>query len=144
MKQDLGLCFKTARENAKLSQEYAAELLDVSVTAVSNYERNINRPSQDIVVKMMTVYRNKFVGYQYLRETEVGQLILPDVSIYKPSNGVLSFQRENRDIDDIRNDLIDIAVDDQIEPQEVPRWKNAVNEIKEACASGMSLVLIDY
>lgn len=144
MEQDLGLCFKSARENAKLSQEYAAELLDVSVTAVSNYERNINRPSQETVVKMMKVYRNKFIGYQYLRNTEVGQLILPDVSIYKPSNGVLSFQRENRDIDDIRNDLIDIAVDDKIEPKEVPRWENAVKEIKEACASGLSLALINY
>lgn len=145
MKQDLGLCFKLAREKAGLTQEYAAELLDVSTTTIGNYERNIvKKPDEDLVVEMMNLYNSKWLGYVVMQKSKIGQLVLPEINLCKPSNGVLSFQSENRDIDIVKNDLIDIAIDDRIEPHEIPRWENAVKEIMEACASGLSLALINY
>lgn len=145
MKQDLGLCFKLEREKAGYTQEEAAELLDVSITTIGNYERNIvKKPDENLVVEMMELYESKWLGYVVIQGSKIGQLVLPEINMCKPSNGVLSFQSENRDIDEIRNDLIDIAIDDEIKAEEIPRWKNAVKEIKEACASGLALTLMNY
>lgn len=142
MKQDLGLCFKIAREKAEFTQEYAAELLDVSITTIGNYERNIvKKHDEDLVAKMIIVYKAKWLGYAYLQKSKVGSMILPEIDLCNPAMGVLHFQKETRDLISIEYDLIDIAADGQIDVNELPRWKKSIKEVMDVCASGFALTL---
>lgn len=141
MKLDFGFVLKDAREGANITQELAAELLETSVSTISNYERNIYTPSDSVVVKMMHVYNNNEIGYQYLRNTKVGQLILPEIKKGRLESNVLNFQRESRDLKHVEYDLIDIAADGHISENEKHRWSNLVKEIKEVCAAAFTLTL---
>ena len=142
MKQDLGLCFKLARENADLTQEYAAELLNVSITTIGNYERNIvKKHDEDLVAQMIKIYNAKWLGYMYMQKSKVGSMILPKIELCDPAAGVLHFQKETRDLTSIEYDLIDIASDGRIDISEIPRWKNSIKEVMDVCASGFALTL---
>ena len=142
MKQDLGLCFKIARENSGFTQEYAAELLEVSTTTIVNYEGNkIKNHDESLICKMMNLYKARWIGYAFLQKSQVGMLILPEIDICDLANGVLHFQKETRDLKSVEYDMIDIAADGKIDESEKTRWTNVVKEIMDVCASSLTLAL---
>ena len=54
---DLGLRLKGLREKYKLSQTQVATRLNLSRSAIANYESNTSFPSTDVVTKFALLYR---------------------------------------------------------------------------------------
>lgn len=66
--------YQTARLVANLTQEKAAELLNVSPKSVGAYERGETIPPDDIVVSMTKTYQTPWLAYMHLTiNNEVGK-----------------------------------------------------------------------
>ena len=87
---EIGAKIKTARQNAGLSQEQAAELLGVSRQTISNWENKKTYPNIVSVVKMSDLYH---VSLDHLLKEEI------------PVRGYLSYLEESTDTVRSKNKL---------------------------------------
>ena len=56
MNQPIRISLTAARVNAGLSQKKAAEMLEINVATLRNYERGKTCPNWELVHKMETIY----------------------------------------------------------------------------------------
>lgn len=72
--------YKTCRENASFTQEYAAEMLFISVRSLSDYENGKTVPPDETVERMVDFYKTKLLGWWHLKNTsELAKKCLPDI-----------------------------------------------------------------
>jgi transcriptional regulator with XRE-family HTH domain len=101
--------YKTARLDAGLTQEQAAEFLNVGVRTLAGYERNKPIPNSDIVLDMVKVYQTNWLGYEHLRQSsELGLLLLPGINYDMPVS-VLNLNKELYDLEKVKPEMFEIA-----------------------------------
>jgi len=133
--------YKSARQNAGLTQEKAAEQLYISVRSLAEYEAGRTTPPDDVVCRMVEVYRTKYLAYLHLKNsTEVGRRFLPDLLILDLPRSVLKLQKEVKDVTDINPCMVDVACDGTIEDHEQKIWQNIEKELMEMVGAGLSVV----
>ena len=71
--------FPTARELKGLTQEAAAERLDISVDSLGAYEQDRRRPPDSTVLRMAQLYDFPYLCYQHIASGELGG-VLPEVT----------------------------------------------------------------
>ena len=64
--------WKTARESAGLTQEAAAELVDVSVKSISYYESGARHITPQIAAQLADAYRAPWLRNLYCKECPIG------------------------------------------------------------------------
>lgn len=74
--------YQTARELKGLTQEAAAERLDISVESLGAYEQDRRRPPDSTVLRMAQLYDFPYLCYQHLQSGNLGG-VLPSIQ-YKP------------------------------------------------------------
>ncbi|MEE3381547.1 MAG: helix-turn-helix transcriptional regulator [Succiniclasticum sp.] len=80
MKTDCGNLYYNARKTAGLTQERWAELLGLSVEAVSQYERGTILPSDEVVLRMAEAAGQQIVCYWHLlNKSRVAGTVLPGI-----------------------------------------------------------------
>lgn len=70
--------YQSPREMKGLTQEAAAERLDISVDTLGAYEQNRRRPPDKVVLRMARLYDYPYLCYQHLATGELGD-VLPEV-----------------------------------------------------------------
>ena len=135
-----------ARKEHRLSQSDACELIGLSdASTLSKIENGLKVPSEAVVIRMVEVYDEPFIGYMYLREcTDIGRLLLPDIITSDLDNLTLRFQKEYNDILKIRTDMIEIACDNVVHDQEQERWREIQKEIAELASVSLPLVIKSF
>lgn len=76
--QKQGNIYQSPREMKGLTQEAAAERLDISVDTLGAYEQNRRRPPDKVVLRMARLYDYPYLCYQHLATGELGD-VLPEV-----------------------------------------------------------------
>lgn len=71
--------YQTARELRGLTQEAAAERLDISVDSLGAYEQDRRRPPDSTVLRMAQLYDFPYLCYQHIASGELGG-VLPEVT----------------------------------------------------------------
>lgn len=133
--------YQLARNNAKLTQEQAAELLHISVRSLADYESGATTPNGDIVNDMVDIYDANWLGYEHLRQSsKVGQRCLPAINITDLAQSVLSLQKESIDVENIKPCMIKIASNGRVDDHEVERWEEVTKEILEMAGAALSVV----
>ena len=121
-----------ARRISGLSQERWAEMLGVSTEAVSLYERGLNQPSDRVVSRMAEIAVLPPLCYWHLRQkSEIAKRELPPVDRLPLAQAVVQL------LDAIRaftaahgeEDLIRIAADGRVDPEEQERFKRIVRDL---------------
>ena len=121
-----------ARRISGLSQERWAEMLGVSTEAVSLYERGLNQPSDRVVSRMAEIAVLPPLCYWHLRQkSEIAKRELPPVDRLPLAQAVVQL------LDAIRafsaahgeDDLIRIAADGRVDPEEQERFKRIVRDL---------------
>ena len=69
MKDKFRNLYKISREAAGLTQEAAAEALNISVRSLAGYENDEVIPKDEVVENMVKLYKTKILGLQHLRNT---------------------------------------------------------------------------
>lgn len=133
--------YQIARNVAGLTQLDAAEKLNVSVRALSNYESGSTVPHSDIVADMSEVYETRWLGYEHLRKSSnLGMNILPEIDFSDIAKSVLVLQKESSDVESVKNCMINIACDNKVDDHETHRWSEVTKEVRELAGAALSVV----
>ncbi len=129
MKETSRNYYKECRENAKLSQEQAAELLDISIRSLSDYENGKTIPPDDTVEKMVDVYHARLLGWVHLRNTSslAMKCILEVQEPRSEADILLQVIFSEDDVLDIKKKMKEILKDGKITEDEVIDF----NEVKK-------------
>lgn len=140
MLQEYRNIYQIARESAGITQEKAAELIDVSVESIRAYETGKRIPPDKIVIKMIEIYDARYLAYQHLKTSaEVGQAYLPDLEFKDLPTAILRLLKEVTDFVNLRDEVIDITCDGVISPEEKPRWDFILNELDQVSTAILAL-----
>lgn len=132
--------YQIARESAGITQEKAAELLDISVESIRAYEGFKRIPPDKVVVNMIEIYNTQYLAYQHLRNSKEDlQNYLPTIDIKDLPTAILRLQKEVTDFLIVRDELIDITCDGVIDNDERPRYDKILKELDDIAEAIMSL-----
>lgn len=135
--------YKKARMAAGITQERAAELLDISTRSLADYEAGVRFPPDWLVSAMLDVYNLQILAVQHLRlSAQLARNIIPDVPDLCLSQAALTFVDAVYDFaeDRLTRELIDIAKDGRVSEEEQERFATVVKRINELTATAMAIV----
>ncbi len=120
-----------ARIETGLSVKNASELLNICERQLNYYESGQKNIPDDIVAKMIKVYVNPELGYEYLRQTKTGQeLALPAINMKGISSRTLQLRVCIKNVIDVLNELDIIACDDVIDQKEINNFLDCMKQIQ--------------
>jgi Predicted transcriptional regulator len=132
--------YQIAREGAGITQEKAAELINVSVESLRAYEYGKRISPGSVAVRMVDIYNAQYLAYQHLKfSDEVGQKYLPAIEVKDIPSAMLKLQKEVTDYLKFRDELIEITCDGKITPDERPSYDQILKELDDIVAAIMSL-----
>ena len=141
MQREYRNIYKAARLDAGLSQEAAAEVLDLSVESVRAYETGQTVPPNDKVLRMAEAYGSPGLRLEHARATdELG--IIPQGAVPQPFElltiqlytNLMTFAEKHRG-----QQLLQIAADGVIDEDERPLLDEIVAELEEITAPLLAL-----
>ncbi len=127
--------YQIARESAGLTQEKAAELLNISVESIRAYEGDKRIPPNNVVVNMVEIYNAQFLAFKHLKNSELGQRYLPEVEVKSLSTSILNLQNRIKKLNNCNELLIEIGCDGVISEEEKDTWEEVnddLNSVVEA------------
>ncbi len=135
--------YQIARESAGITQEKAAELLDISVESIRAYEGFKRTPPNKVVVGMIEIYDSRYLAYQHIKNSsEDLQSYIPNVDIKDLPSAILRLQKEVSDFIKVKDDLIEITCDGVIDSEERPRYDKIIKELDDIVEAIMSLKFV--
>jgi transcriptional regulator with XRE-family HTH domain len=122
--------FKAAREAAGLSQEQAAEILHIGRRTLSDYENGKTLVPPDVALDMSKVYGKTEIYARYCADMcPIGQVYAHKVEQKDLALAVLGLLKEYNDVGQIREGLIAIAADGEVDPEEIPEFERFMDEL---------------
>ena len=103
--------YKNARKSAGMTQEKAAQLLNVSVDSLRDYEQSQRPVPSDVASAMCDVYQAPYLAVQHLRRSsELGKRVVPEIQLKDLPEAVLSVLDEQAEWDNIIDRMNDLNV----------------------------------
>lgn len=127
--------YQRAREVAGMTQERAAEYLNIATETIASYEQGRRNIPDDIVVEMADLYQCPILCHKHLRLKATARN-LPDVDVKSLSQAVIMLLKNMDDLDTNGNLLLQIAYDNKVDEQEIDDWEfilSQINELQKAC-----------
>lgn len=136
--------YKKSRMRASITQEMAAELLNMSVRQLGRYESGEANPSDDVVGSMMTVYEDEYLGYLYLLDDTVGQSFLPrEVERCSMLEAVVMTSLAAKEFVENIDHMMKSAIDGKITDDEIKEWLNSKGKLKKVVAGYIAIECAD-
>ena len=132
--------YKACRNAAGLTQEQAAEGLNCSVRQLARYESGEQHVPDDVAYRMVVLYDSQLLAVQHLRlVSQVAARVLPPVAVLdlpraaiRIINQVRRFAGRHRE-----QELLDIAEDGVISPEERPLFDEIMEELVRVYLQGL-------
>lgn len=139
--------YQLARMAAGLTQERAAEVLEISVESLRLYETDRRTPPNSIVAQMSDLYNTQYLIIQHVRQADnLARSLLPELQPRTLEQTSIRMYRLFRDF--VRkhrmDDLIDISEDGIIDESERPRFDSIMAELNGIVAAFYELQLGDF
>lgn len=134
--------YQTARERAGMTQEAASDRLYLSTESLRMYETGRRRPSDEMVVMMAELYRDRALAYRHLKTSPAGR-DLPEMterSLEESAMRLFRLMREFARRERVET-LLAIAEDGVIDARERPVYDSILDELREITAASLSLSL---
>ena len=123
--------YHAARKEGCLTQEQAAERLDVSETTVKAWEQGARVPDNETVARMAELYGTPWLALEHLKQAGGALGVIPEVTVQSlPTaaitliNRVLDFAERHRD-----RQLLRIAEDGVIDEAERPDFDDICRDL---------------
>ena len=134
--------YKAARQRARMTVETAAELLNVAPRSLQHYEAGDRAIPDEIVACMMQAYNAPYLGYQHLRESPVGRVILPEVAEISPAGCAIRTALVAKKLPKIAKKLMVIGEDNRIDKTEVDCLAEIQGRMKTMIGAFFSVVIL--
>lgn len=132
--------YSAARELKGLTQESAAEYLNVSVESLGAYEQDRRRPPDGTVLRMAQLYDFPYLCYQHIQSGDLAG-VLPQVGVRTLEHATMrlirligSFAKTGR-----LDDLLLISEDGVIDETEKPLYDAIMRELHEIVTAALEL-----
>ena len=132
--------YQTARELKGLTQEAAAERLDISVDSLGAYEQDRRRPPDSTVLRMAQLYDFPYLCYQHIASGELGG-VLPEVTPTSLEQATMrlvrligKFAKSGR-----LDQLLEINEDGRITAEERPLHDAIMTELRDITSTYLEL-----
>lgn len=121
--------YKNARKSAGMTQEKAAQLLNVSVDSLRDYEQSQRPVPSDVASAMCDVYQAPYLAVQHLRlSSELGKRVVPEQLKDLPE-AVLSVLAAVQKFIVKRDAMIEIVADGKIDEGEQAEWDDIMDRM---------------
>lgn len=134
--------YRICREQAGLTQEHAAEGLNCSVRQLARYESGETPVPDDLAYKMVRRYDSQYLAVEHLRlVSHVAAEVLPPVTVLDLPRAAIRIINQVRRFADLHREreLLDIAEDGVISPEERPLFDEIMEELHELVQAIMEL-----
>ncbi len=131
--------YQRARKATFLTQEQAAELLDISSESLKLYEGGRRVPPDETVAKMCEVYDVPWLALEHAEATDVLG-VLPEVEVKPLPMATLTLTNRLRDAADRLVGLLRIAEDGRIDEDERPEFDEIVRDLRETIAAAYQVI----
>lgn len=122
--------YKNARKSAGMTQEKAAQLLNVSVDSLRDYEQSQRPVPSDVASAMCDVYQAPYLAVQHLRRSsELGKRVVPEIQLKDLPEAVLSVLAAVQRFIVKRDAMIEIVADGKIEEDEQAEWDEIMDRM---------------
>ena len=137
-------CYQSARKVAELSQEAAAELLDISVRSLADYETALRVPPNATVIRMVEEYRTPWLALAHLKNTSGPLGVLPeDITIQSLPTATLTLIDRATALADEYRRLVKITADGRIDENEEQDFDEIKEAIRGVIAAGFQILYTD-
>lgn len=124
--------YKQARKEAGMTLEEAAWRLNVAPRTLGKYEAGCLRVPPEIVLAMGQLYAKPELPLHHCAmKCAIGQVYHPVFEVGNIATGTLQLQNELHDVNLRLHELIRIAADGQITPEELPAFETILQELLE-------------
>lgn len=131
--------YQTARTSAGLTQERAAELLDVSPESIKAYEGGARIPPDRLVRRMVDTYDAPGLALAHASATD--ELGVLDATQPKPlPMAAITLANRLRRASDMLVDLLEIAEDGRIDADERPTFDRIVADLRQTVAAAYQVI----
>ena len=134
MQQQCPNLYKMARLSAGMSQERASEILGLSVGSLKQYEGGHTTPPDDVVARMVEVYRLPWLALEHSQATDTLG-VLPEVEPRPLPMASIALRNRLHDATGRLDALLRIAEDGIIDNTERPEFDDIVEELRETMAA---------
>lgn len=132
--------YKSARNKAQITVEYASEYFNITPRTLYKYEDGTCVPAYDIVTKMSVLYGTPYLRIQRMNTTdEEWRELVPDIEEQNVAISTLAFLDELNDINDHKSLLVEIARDGIISNTERPAWNKITEAVFRLIKTGYDL-----
>lgn len=132
--------YQMARRAARLTQEQAAELLELSVESVKAYENDLRIPPNSTVAQMVQTYGAPWLALEHLQMSAAPLNVLPEIRLQSLPTAVISLINRAADFRDHHRQLLRIAEDGIIDESERPLFEDITCELEELIAAAYSVI----
>lgn len=126
--------YQAARKESCLTQEQAAERLDVSETTVKAWEQGTRVPDNETVARMAELYGTPWLALEHLNATDTLG-VLPEVKQRPLPMASIALRNRLYDAMGRLDTLLRIAEDDYIDETERPEFDVIVDDLRETIAA---------
>ena len=132
--------YQSARELKGLTQEVAAERLDLSVESLGAYEQDRRRPPDSTVPRMAQLYDFPYLCYQHIQSGDLAG-VMPEVNVKSLEHAAMRIVRliggfaRNGQFDQ----LLQICEDGVIAEEERPAFDCITSELGEIVSAALEL-----
>lgn len=134
--------YKEARQRARMTVETAAELLNVAPRSLQHYEAGDRAIPDEIVAGMMQAYNAPYLGYQHLRASPVGKVILPEVCDISPARCAIKTALAAEHVPDIAKAMLAIGEDNRIDRTEMETLRQVQASAKALVGAFFSVLIL--
>lgn len=134
--------YKAARQRAHITVETAAEMLNVAPRSLQHYEAGDRAIPDEIVAGMMQAYNAPYLGYQHLRASPVGKVILPEVCDISPARCAIKTALAAEHVPDIAKAMLAIGEDNRIDRTEMETLRQVQASAKALVGAFFSVLIL--
>lgn len=134
--------YKAARQRAHMTIETASEMLNVAPRSLQHYEAGDRETPDEIVAGMMQAYNAPYLGYQHLRASPVGKVILPEVCDISPARCAIKTALAAEHVPDIAKAMLAIGEDNRIDRTEMETLRQVQASAKALVGAFFSVLIL--
>lgn len=134
--------YKLCRLSAGITQEQAAEIFDISVRVLSDYENGHTKVPDGIVALMTECYNAPLLAWWHVKNASILGKFLPDI-IMPQTNGDMAFQLvlAEDELAPIVNEIKRIMSNGKVDEDEREDFDSSVELIKNVLAKLFSIII---
>jgi transcriptional regulator with XRE-family HTH domain len=132
--------YQNSRKNSGFTQEQAAEFLNIDPRTLRLYESGTQIKDDELVEKMIVLYKDKYLGYQHARTSEIVSKYLPEIDSKSLSLAALQVICASDNYRIVQNSMVKLAADGKIDIAEEKEWETVIAAAQEVIKAAFILI----